>query len=62
MQFSDHIESFASHEPEFALKIIQSFYVDGLGSGGQHTEETFGLCKEVKKETTSRSRRQTIEY
>ena len=44
-----HIESFASHDPEFTSKVVQSFYVDDLVSGGQNTEETFGLYKKVKE-------------
>ena len=44
-----HIESFASHDPEFTSKVVQSFYVDDLVSGGQNTEETFGVYKKVEE-------------
>ena len=43
-----HIESLRNIDPEFASKIIESFYVDDLVTGCETTEEAFCLYEKAR--------------
>ena len=43
-----HIEKFSDVDPEFVRKMLHSFYVDDLVSGGETTEEVVNLYEKAK--------------
>ena len=43
-----HIQSFASQDPECSEKLVKSFHVDDLVTGGEDTSSAFSLYEKVK--------------
>jgi len=44
-----HIETYKAYDPEFTSKLIESFYVDDLVSGGGNADEAFTLYQKASE-------------